>query len=195
MPDLDQAQSTISSVNEGLWRFGGMYGSAWRDGRQLAEAVEVTATVEINRLEVPLVGTTKQGYKSGREAREGTLRVQRIDSSWELEIFRFLSQGLEQRRRNRDAHRPNLRPFSLYLEFDDPDALGYEAWQLEGCLLWRMQLGFAITDDIVEREFPLTWEKETPISAFKRVPGQIDPNTGLPKITYPYRGTIPPPAQ
>lgn len=183
--------STISSVNEGLWRFGGMYGSAWRNGRQLAEVVELTATVEINRLEVPLVGSTKQGYKPGREAREGTLRIQKIDGSWESELYQFLTQGLAERRANRDAGRPSLRPFSLYVEFDDPDALGYEAWQLEGCLLWRMQLGFSITDDIVEREFPLTWEKETPISLFKRVPGQVDPNTGLPAIQYPYRGTIP----
>jgi hypothetical protein len=185
MPD------TITSVNEGLWRFGGMYGSAWRDGRQLSEAVELSATVEINRLDVPLVGTTKQGYKTGRESREGTLNIQKIDTAWELEIFEFLTQNLDDRRRKRDLGEPALRPFSLYVEFDDPDALGYEAWHLQGCLLWRMMLGFSITDDITQREYPLTWEKETPISTFRRLPGQTDPNTGLPAVEYPHRGTIP----
>ena len=171
------------SVNEGLWRFGGMYGGAYRDGKLLAEAVEVSGSVQINRLEVPLVGATKTGYKPGRETREGTIRIQKIDSRWELEIFEFLTQSLAKRRQNRDAGIPNLRPFQLQLEFDDPDALGYEAWQLEGCLLWAMPIGYSVTDDIVEREFPLTWERETPLSAFERT-GQVSTD-GVPSVAYP----------
>jgi len=146
-----------------------MYGSAWRDGIQLAEVVEVTGAVDVNRIDVPLVGVTKTGYKPGREAREGTLRVQKIDTKWEMEIYQFLSAGLAQRRRNRDAGTGTLRPFSILLEYDDPDALGIEKWQLDGCLLWRLPLGFSIGDDLVEREFPLTWEFERPIYAFKAV--------------------------
>jgi hypothetical protein len=156
------------SVSEALWRYGGMYGAAYRDGRLLSEVVEVTGAVEIGRIEVPLVGQTKQGYKPGRETREGTLRIQKIDTSWELEVREFLATSLAQRRANRDAGVPNQRPFSLQIEFDDPDALGIEKWQLDGCLLWRMPLGFSITDDIVDREFPLTWEVETPLYAFRR---------------------------
>ena len=162
----------VQSVNEGLWRFGGMYGSAWRDAAMLTEVVELTAAVEINRLEVPLTGTTKQGYKPGRESREGSLRFQKMDTAWELEVYHFLSMSLEDRRRNRDEGNPSLRPFQLQMEFDDPDALGYEAWQLEGCLLWRLPLGFSITDDIVDREIPLTWEVETPLDTFIRT-GQV----------------------
>jgi hypothetical protein len=30
-----------------------------------------------------------------------------------------------------------------------------------------LTLGFAITDDSVEREYPLTWEVERPIETFK----------------------------
>jgi hypothetical protein len=172
------------SVNEGLWRFGGMYGAAYRDGKLLSEAVEVSGTVAINRLDVPLVGQTKTGYKTGRETREGTIHIQKIDTTWELEIFNFLSQSLQQRRENRDKGLPNLRPFQLQLEYDDPDALGYEAWQLEGCLMWAMPVGFAVTTDIVEREFPLTWERETPLSAFFRT-GQVN-SEGIPSVSYPY---------
>lgn len=167
-------------VNEGLFRYGGMYGSAWRDGRLLAEVVEVTGAAEVNRIEVPLVGQTKQGYKPGRETREGTLRVQKIDTKWELEVYNFLAAGLAQRRRNRDAGIPNLRSFTLLLEYDDPDALGIEKWQLNGVLLWRLPLGFSITDDIVEREFPITWESEAPIYAFEAKATA----TGVPSAQY-----------
>jgi len=174
-----------TSVNEGLWRFGGMYGAAYRNGKLLSEAVEVSGTVQINRLEVPLVGQTKTGYKPGRESREGTIRIQKIDAAWELEIYKYLSVNLEERRQKRDEGKPNLRPFQLQLEYDDPDALGAEVWQLDGCLMWAMPLGFNITDDIVEREFPLTWERETPLSAFERT-GQVN-SEGIPSVTYPYR--------
>jgi hypothetical protein len=174
-----------TSTNEGLYRVGGMFGAAYRDGKLLAEAVEVTAAVEVNRIEVPLVGKTSQGYKPGRESREGTIRIQKIDSQWELEVYRYLSQSLADRRRNRGTAAGALRPFSLVLEYDDPDALGYEAWQLDGCLLWRMQIGFSISDDVVDREFPLTWESERPLSAYTRT-GGINSVTGQPAVTYPY---------
>lgn len=143
-----------------------MYGSAWRDGVQLSEAVEVSGAVEVNRIEIPLVGQTKQGYKPGRESREGTLRIQKIDASWELEMYQFLSQSLADRRANRGTADATLRTFDLKLEIDDPEAYGYEAWQLENVQIWRMPLGFSITDDIIDREFPITWESETPLSAF-----------------------------
>lgn len=174
------------SVNEGLLRYGGMYGAAYGpSGNVLAEVVEVTAAVEVNRIEVPLVGTTKQGYKTGRETREGTINIQKIDSKWEMELFRFLSQGLEARRRARDTgDHTMLRPFNLVIGFDDPDALGREKWLLEGCLLWRMTIGFSITDDIVNREFPLTWEHETPLEAFVRGP-DVD---GFPTAQKVYSG-------
>jgi hypothetical protein len=158
-----------------------MHGSAYRDGKQLHEAIEVTATVEINRIEVPLVGQSKQGYKPGRESREGSINIQKLDTRWEMEVYQFLAQGLAERRRNRGTGRGGLRPFQLQLEFDDPDALGYEKWQLDGCLIWRMPLGFQITDDIVNRELPLTWEGERPLAHFIRT-GGISERTGLPAV-------------
>lgn len=156
----------MAGISEALRRMGGMYGSAWRGGKMLSEAVEVSGAVEVNRIEVPLVGQTKQGYKRGRETREGTLRIQKIDASWELEIYNFLSVGLEARRDARGTANAAMPTFDLKIDLDDPDAYGYEAWQLENCQIWRMPLGFSITDDILEREFPLTWENERPLNAF-----------------------------
>ena len=156
----------MAGISDALRRMGGMYGSAWRDGVQLSEAVEVSGAVEVNRIEVPLVGQTRQGYKRGRETREGTLRIQKIDAKWELEIYAFLSVGLATRRAARGTAQAAMPTFDLKVEMDDPDAYGYEAWQLENCQIWRMPLGFSITDDILEREFPLTWENERPLNAF-----------------------------
>lgn len=171
-----------ASTNPGLWRIGGMHGSAWRGGSQLAEAIEVQVNVDVNRIEVPLVGSTKQGYKPGRETREGTMTIQKIDSFWEMEMFAFLSNSIDERRKKRGTGDAALRPFQLQLELDDPDALGYELWQLDGCLIWRLPLGFSISDDLVNRELPLTWETERPLAHFERT-GTIDPITGNPAVT------------
>lgn len=153
----------MAGITEALRRYGGMYGSAWRDNVLLSEVVEVSGAVEINRIEVPLVGQTKQGYKPGRESREGTLRIQKIDASWELEIYKFLSQSLAARRAVRGTDDATLRTFDIKIEIDDLEAYAKEVWQLENCQIWRMPLGFSITDDIIDREFPLTWETERPI--------------------------------
>lgn len=177
------------NVSEGLYRFSGMYGSAWRDGVQLAEVIEVTGAVEVAQIDVPLVGQTKLGHKPGRETRSGTLRIQKIDSKWEVEIWQLLSQNLRTRRQNRDAGIPNIRPFQLQIEYDDPDALGIEKWVLDGCLIWRLPLGFSIADDVVEREFPITWEKETPLYAFK----VNNSGNGTPAASW-FTGYGPPPA-
>lgn len=153
---------------EAMLRMAGMFGSAWRDGKMLAEVVDVTAAVEINRVEVPIVGATRNGTKPGRETREGTMRIQKIDAKWEHEIWSFMSAGLDERRALRDDP-TNTRPsrnFDLHLKQDDPDALGMEEWVLFDCQIWRLPLGIAIADDVIEREFPITWESEKPLAAF-----------------------------
>jgi hypothetical protein len=130
---------------------------------------------------VPMVGSTKQGYKPGRESRTGTFRFQKIDSRWERQMFQFLTYSLEARRAARDAGQPTLRPFTLNIRLDDPDALGTEEWALQGCLIWRLPLGFNITDDIIDRELEFTWETETPVETFIRT-GPTDPATGVPPV-------------
>lgn len=172
--------------NEGLFRMTGMWGEA-RDlaGNLLAEVTEVTATAEVQRIEVPIVGTNGQSYKPGRVTREGTFRVQKIDAKWELEVYRFVSSDLEARRAARGSAQSILRPFTLIVGYDDPEALEEEKWQLNGCLLWRLPLGFNIGDDIRDLEFPFTYEKEIPLKAFVRT-GEIDATTGLPAIERRY---------
>lgn len=168
---MPAAPTATTSVSEALQRMGGMYGSAWRDGVLLTEVVQVTATVDLARIDVALAGQTKMGHKTGRESRDGTIHYQKVDTAWEMQVWTFMSQNLDQRRANRDAGNPGMQAFQLLLENDDPDALGIEKWQLDGCQIFRMNLGFNIGDDLTEFDIPLTWESEQPIYAFKRGTG------------------------
>jgi hypothetical protein len=183
MPAVSPA---AAAAQEGLLVFSGMYGSAWRDGKLLADVIECSGAVEINRVDVPMVGTERLGHKPGRQTREGVMRVQKRDASWETEVYNFLSQSLDERRAARDAGKAQMRPFSLVLEYDDPYALGRERWQLDGVLIWRLPMGFSIGDDQVEREFPITWETERPLETFRR---EVGPG-GVSVPSY-YEGPVP----
>lgn len=183
------AQTAQVSTSEGLFRMGGMYGSAWKDGLLLSNVVQVTATVELARIDVPLVGQTKMGHKTGRETRDGTIRLQKVDSYWEQQVHSFLTKSLDDRRRLRDQGQRGMGSFSLLIELDDPDALGIEKWQLDGCQIYRMNLGFNIGDDITEHEIPFTWDTETPIYIFERALG-----SGGIAVPSWYAGYGPPPS-
>lgn len=164
-------------ANAGEYRISGIWGSAWDSAaRLIAEMVEVSTNVELGRIAVPLVGSMREGHKMGRETREGTMRVQKIDTTWELNVYKILSQSVQSRRDMRDGKIPRFDPeFTLVLKYDDPEALGVEQWQLDGCRIWRLPLGFNIADELVEREYPITWENETPITAFKQKAGATPP--------------------
>jgi hypothetical protein len=144
-----------------------MYGAAYRDGFLQQEMIEVSGNTAVARIEVPLVGQTKMGYKPGRETREGTMRIQQIDSTWALEIYQFTSSSLAQRIAARGTPDATLRAFDLVLTVNDPEAYDQESWQIENCIVWQMPIGFAITDDIIQREIPITWESETPLHVFE----------------------------
>lgn len=156
-----------------LRRMGGAYCSAWMDGVMQTDVIETSAGIEVGRAEVMLVGQDGIGYKPTRIGREGTIRTQKIDTRWELFTYQFFSQTLEERRAKRGTPEATLRTFQLKVAIDDPDGYGYEAWQLNGCQIWRMQIGGALNDEILEREYPLTWESETPLSTFKVTPGGV----------------------
>jgi hypothetical protein len=163
--------------NAGEFRMSGMWGSAYdASGDLISEMVELVTAVEIGRIAVPLVGSMREGHKQGRETREGTMRVQKIDARWELQIFKTLSQSVEERRAARDGRGTRFNPeFTLVVKIDDPEALGVERWQLDGCRIWRLPLGFNIGDELLEREYPVTWENERPITVFRQKKGAGDP--------------------
>lgn len=149
------------------YRMSGAFGMAYRNGKLLADVVEVQAPVTINKITVPAVGSLDEGYKRGRVTREGTLSIQKIDSSWELEVFALMSVSDDDMRAARDAGNPINPAFSIIVKIDDPEALGVERWQMDGCRIWNFDMGFAQGDDITTRQFQLSWESERPLSAFR----------------------------
>jgi Phage tail tube protein len=152
--------------NESRFRISGMFGSAYRDGKLLADVVEVIAPVQLGRITVPAVGSADESYKQGRITREGTMRVDKYDSSWEMELYNVLSQSDDARRAARDSGNPLNPEFSLVLKLDDPEALGVERWQLDGVRCWNFQVGFSGGDEITEREYQITWTTERPLTTF-----------------------------
>ena len=137
----------------------GQYGEVYRDGIWMADVVEISGTISIDRKDIPLAGTTSNHYKRGKTSREGTLRVHHIDSRWLEEFLDFSSKTLSERRAARDAGTPLSSRFNLLLSLDDPESFGAEQLMLYGIVLWEMPVGFSI-EDLVDREFPFTWERE-----------------------------------
>lgn len=152
--------------NESKGRISGMFGSAYRDGKLLADTVEVVAPVQLGRITVPAVGSADESYKQGRTTREGSLRVHKYDSSWEMELYALLSTSDDERRARRDAGNPLNPAFAIVLKLDDPEAYGVERWQLDGVRCWNFQMGFSGGDEITEREYQITWEMERPLTTF-----------------------------
>lgn len=164
---------------DAIRRYGGMYGAAYSGGWLLQEGIEVSGNTAVARVEVPLVGTTRMGYKTGRETREGTMRIQQIDSTWALQVYSFTGQTLQARIDARGTSAASFPQFDLLLAINDPTAYDKETWQLTGVQAWQMPIGFAITDDIIQREIPITWEGEAPMHAFV-----INRKTGVSQVVY-----------
>jgi hypothetical protein len=161
-----------------------MYGYVKMDGFTRAEITNVTATITIAKVEIPLVGSTRMGIKPGRETRDGTFTVQKVDSHWEKFVYGYLSQSLAERRANRGSQAGMMRSFAMQVFLDDPDALGYEVWQLNGCLIWDLALGFDITTDVIDKSFTFGWESEKPLESFEiNYPIVPNPITGQPSVT------------
>jgi hypothetical protein len=188
-------------VNEGTYRISGRFGEAFillpeRPPMRLFEATAVTFTVEIGQEEVPIAGSNRSGVKDGPESRtDGAMTIQKLDSLLENHVYGFLNYSLRDRRRARDAGQRITRTFTMQVWLDDPDALGAEGWQLEGCRLSRLMGGFNISDIVTNRDHPFRWEAERKIKAFERIGNDIDDATGLPRIRYtddlaPSPGTI-----
>lgn len=165
MPDPNQLESFVSAAR----RMGGAYGTAWIDGIQQTDVIQVQAGITIGRSDVPLVGQRRVGFKATSISPDGTLSTQKIDDRWELFVYNQTAISDEDRIAARDAGNFDIADptFSLKLVLNDPQAYGRSAWQLDGCRLWAYNLGSGITDETVGREYPLTWDNERPIDAFE----------------------------
>lgn len=160
-----------------LRRHGGMWGSAWRDGRMLTDVVQVTGTTARGRIEIPLVGQQTVGYKPGRLSSEGSLVFQKVDTGWELDVFNAITLDVDELRARRDRGEFGTLDgtFDLLLKNDDPHSFGKEVWMLIGCQIWQLDVGINIADEFIQREIPLTYERAVPQRTYRVVDGVVVP--------------------
>lgn len=158
-----------------LRRYGGMWGSAWRDGRMLTDVVQVTGTTTRGRMEIPLVGQQRIGYKPGRLSSEGSIAFQKIDTGFELEVYNAITIDVDELRRRRDRGEFGTLDgvFDIQLKHDDPHAFGKEVWTLRGCQIWQLDVGINIADEFIQREVPLTYDEAVPERTFRVVDGSV----------------------
>lgn len=186
-----------------LKRMGGMYGGVWVNGVLQTDAVQCVATVQRQRQTIALVGNQSEGYKPTRVSRSATLQVQKIDTRWEMFVYNQLSQSLDNRRWWRDnpggnpanapgGAAPPPTSFSTKLSIDDPDAYGYEAWQLDGCQLWDFRMGSGQSEEHIEPSYTMTWEGEKPIATFSVTAGQATGTNLTPAPVVVYTTGAPP---
>lgn len=170
--------SEANNFANALRRMGGMWASAWNEqGQMLTDVVRITATVARNRIEVPLVGQQRIGYKPGRMSLEGSIAFQKIDTGWELRIYNATTMDVAALRTARDAGQFGELDgtFNLTIKQDDPHAFGKEVWQLIGCQIWQMELTMDTAEDFIQRELPLTIGDVKPIKTFTVDAGIVTP--------------------
>lgn len=150
----------------GWRRITGSSGTVWRDARQLGEVSAIEATVAVAQIEVPIPGTYRTENKPGVETRSGNFTVQKMDSRWQLEIWRFLEA-----RRAGDHSAAAFPEFSLTIKLDDIGAFDVEKWQLDGVQLFTYDLGFSIADELINRTVPFSYRADRPIHGFEITDG------------------------
>lgn len=152
-----------------------MWGAAYRDGRLLTDVVQVTATTQRGRAEIPLVGQQRLGYKPTRNSSEGSIQFQKVDSGWELDVYNAMTLDVQALRAARDSGQYGTLDgtFDLLLKHDDPHAFGRETWMLKGCMIWQLDVGINNTDDFLSKELPLTFDEALPQETFRVVDGIV----------------------
>lgn len=105
----------------------GSHGKCMIDGQTFAEVFEWEATVKLERKEINLPGGQK-GSKIVATSGEGTLKRYKINSNWVKKFSKLTN--------TKEVY------FDLYLEVNDPDAVGAEAITIKSC--WNSE-GFSFS--------------------------------------------------
>lgn len=138
-------------------RIDGMYGEVWVDQQWWADCIEITGTITSERRQVNPAGSTNTYHKRGRTSREGSFRLDKVDSRLEKQFITSANKDLATRRATRGT--PWFPKFNMLIVLDDPDAWGREEIICAGCELWTMPLGFSIAE-LRTTELQFTWDYE-----------------------------------
>lgn len=136
----------------------GHWGEVYVNAQLVGEVTAIDYTIEIERIDVPQVGTRWNTFHEGNITGEGTLTIYKAYSDFEGAFLPYTSLDATELRRRRDAGQP-LRPsVSIKVAIDDPHGEpGREFETLVGVQFWRYTGGFNITE-IINREWPFSFE-------------------------------------
>lgn len=142
----------------------GRWGRVFRNGIWIANATEVSYSVEIDRIEVRRAGTRWVDYKEGELTGSGTLVVDYVNSQYTKEFINYIN--------GRDANGAllpdrTLPVWSLQVNLEDDQipgivkdqngeaTSGHESVELVGVKFWNMAGGYG--SDMITRDYEFTF--------------------------------------
>lgn len=156
----------------------GNYGEIYHNGHFQGDLRDFAGRLAIERREIPRAGTNGIVYRRGRIARDGTLRLGKVDSRWENYFIEYAAMSTEEKRRRRAQGIPILADAQLLIKLDDPDSWGSEEILLTSVKFWEVGIGYT-QNDMLERNIPVTWQGEVMVKAIAR-PGNKQATGTLP---------------
>jgi len=143
----------------------GRSGRVLRDGEWLANVMDVSATMTIDRMEVRRAGDYWVQYKAGEFTGEGTITIDKVNSDFEVEFINYVN-GVDINGNPLDTR--SLPVFDLMVNLedrgipgitfnDDGEAeSGHESIILKCVNIWSLPLGYSMTD-LLSRDLDFTF--------------------------------------
>lgn len=99
----------------------GSFGELWIDGEYMAETTALEAKVTFEKSEVNQCGSLSKAYKITGYEGKGTIKLNKVSSYFIDKLSKKAKKG-------------KTPSFTIISKLDDPDALGTERIQLNGCI-------------------------------------------------------------
>lgn len=133
----------------------GTYGEVWIDDYYIAEILGLQAKVKVEKTEVKQAMTLAKGYKVTGIEGSGTVKLNKVTSYFTLKLSGEIKQG-------------KTPVCTIISKLSDPDALGCERIQLNGCTFDELTLVDWEAGKLVEESIPFSftgWELMDVIAA------------------------------
>ena len=161
----------------------GRWGRVFRDGEWVANATEVSYTVEIDRMEVRRAGTRWNGHKEGELSGSGTITIDYVTSKYTREFINYIN-GLTANGQPNPTRKLATWTIGVALEDDQIPGIikdanweatsGHEKVHLLNCKFWNLEGGFG--SDMISRSLEFTFTGITMISS---IVDSLDTEVGM----------------
>ncbi len=117
--------------------FFGSFAKLLMDGEWQTNSTGVEATVNMDKIDINVMGDNWTRKKRGQLSGEGSMRGIKVTS-------KMIQQGFER--------------FELIVSLEDPEAFGHERVRLMNCMADTIQLANVTAGEIIEEDTPFTFE-------------------------------------